>query len=672
MGRFEKRSQNSRAGDPLAEADTALRAVTEELQTIQRTVLKSLQEDIQRLQAEKLRLANDVQRLQQEKEDLLQGRQFSDLQPLLSQLAQVLANHISSQLKSSLETLANQAVEKDNAVANQVLGSLDDTLTITFNTLQQEVKNYQNNLSQQLSRMSIQQQQGEEILAELVNRLHGELVREELTTTKKGASPPTVIQFVSPFDEEPTEQQQDIIAWEDKPTEQQNEQQQDIIAWEDKPTEQQNEQQQDIIAWEDKPTEQQQHVSREVVTKLQQTDTISQPIAPQSSLPKEAIANHLLPTRIVPKRETRPPTAFVPTPPPPEEYTPAPPPSRVRRSSIPAIGLLLVVLSTVATSLYNVAIKVVFNPGTLIFGVFEVERLLPPTLGNSLLILMLRMLIVVPLMLVLAPMMHPQVWQDLQSLIQLARAKSSTANAQAKQLLLLSIVSGCFLFLSQVLIYIAIGQIAVGMAITLLFIYPAISGLLAWFLFRDQPNSFRLKALACICLGQMLVLAGSTTIGTGNVLGSTTAIASGVTFAVYVILTRICAAKLHPVSFTLINFATVLLLSFIGLMLPLPMNWSLLLNPNNLLELILSAFILGVFTLFGYLFNNVGIRKLGATRSAIVGATIPALTVILAGFLIQENLQPIQVLGVLLVTGGTAAVSYEKMRNRNKVPRSKN
>jgi drug/metabolite transporter (DMT)-like permease len=654
MGRFEKRSQNSRAGDPLAEADTALQAVTEELQTIQRTVLKSLQEDIQRLQAEKLRLANDVQRLQQEKEDLLQGQQFSDLQPLLSQLAQVLANHISSQLKSSLETLANQAVEKDNAVANQVLGSLDDTLTITFNTLQQEVKNYQNNLSQQLSRMSIQQQQGEEILAELVNRLHGELVREELTTTKKGASPPTVIQFVSPFDEEPTEQQQDIIAWEDKPTEQQNEQQQDIIAW------------------EDKPTEQQQHVSREVVTKLQQTDTISQPIAPQSSLPKEAIANHLLPTRIVPKRETRPPTAFVPTPPPPEEYTPAPPPSRVRRSSIPAIGLLLVVLSTVATSLYNVAIKVVFNPGTLIFGVFEVERLLPPTLGNSLLILMLRMLIVVPLMLVLAPMMHPQVWQDLQSLIQSARAKSSTANAQAKQLLLLSIVSGCFLFLSQVLIYIAIGQIAVGMAITLLFIYPAISGLLAWFLFRDQPNSFRLKALACICLGQMLVLAGSTTIGTGNVLGSTTAIASGVTFAVYVILTRICAAKLHPVSFTLINFATVLLLSFIGLMLPLPMNWSLLLNPNNLLELILSAFILGVFTLFGYLFNNVGIRKLGATRSAIVGATIPALTVILAGFLIQENLQPIQVLGVLLVTGGTAAVSYEKMRNRNKVPRSKN
>ncbi|PLZ49575.1 hypothetical protein CBP13_17375, partial [Fischerella thermalis WC441] len=106
MGRYEKRSENSRAGDQFTEADTALRAVTEELQIIQRTLLKSLQEDIKRLQTERLRLADDIKRLQEEKEELLQGRQLSELQVLLRQLANILASHISSQLQSSLETLA--------------------------------------------------------------------------------------------------------------------------------------------------------------------------------------------------------------------------------------------------------------------------------------------------------------------------------------------------------------------------------------------------------------------------------------------------------------------------------------------------------------------------------------------------------------------------------------
>lgn len=629
MGRYEKRSENSRAGDQFTEADTALRAVTEELQIIQRTLLKSLQEDIKRLQTERLRLADDIKRLQEEKEELLQGRQLSELQVLLRQLANILASHISSQLQSSLETLAKQAIEKgnenndkSNAIVNHLLGSLDDTLTITFNTLQQEVKNYQNNLSQQLSQMSVQQQQGEEILAELVSRLRGELIRAELEKTTQRfsqQSPPTVIQTTPyPPTEEPT-QQQETGFW-------------------------------------------------DVATELE-TDRIRE--YPETEIDpseeSEAFASsrdHLVATNSSRDSDTTFSMNGVSAT---EQVTASTPPQRRRNSSIAPMGLLLILVSTVVISLYNVAIKVLFNPTSLIFGVFEVEGLLAPTLGNCLLILMLRMLVVVPLMLVLAPILHPQVWQDLQSLLGSRRTKSTTANAKAKQVLLLSVVSGCFLFLSQVLIYIAISQIATGVAIALMFVYPAISGLLAWSLLREQPTSLRLSAVASIFLGQMLILAGDTSIGTGNAfLGSITAVVSGIAFAFYVILTNICATKLHPVPFTLINFATMLVLSFVGLIIPLPITWSLQVNPNKLLELILSAFILGVMTLFSHVFNNVGIRKLGATRSAILGATVPVITVILAGLIIQETLLPAQVLGVLFVTGGAAAVSYEKMRNRAK------
>jgi drug/metabolite transporter (DMT)-like permease len=273
------------------------------------------------------------------------------------------------------------------------------------------------------------------------------------------------------------------------------------------------------------------------------------------------------------------------------------------------------------------------------------------------------MMVVVPLMLVLAPMMHQRVWQDLQNLADSVRGNPSPTKANTRQVLILSVVSGCFLFLSQLLIYLAIGQVPTGMAIALFFIYPMISGLLSWFLFRDQPTLFRIGAIASIFIGELFILSGSGVADIGNSsFGSMSAIASGVSFAIYVVLTRICAAKLHPVTFTLINFATMLCLCFIGLMLPLPTSWSLIVDPNRLLELILSAFILGVMTLASYVLNNVGISKVSATRAAIFGASIPVLTVIFALVIIQETLSVPQVLGVLLITFGAAAFSLERIR----------
>jgi drug/metabolite transporter (DMT)-like permease len=109
-----------------------------------------------------------------------------------------------------------------------------------------------------------------------------------------------------------------------------------------------------------------------------------------------------------------------------------------------------------------------------------------------------------------------------------------------------------------------------------------------------------------------------------------------------------------------------LLLSIFGLILLLPTNWKVQLNPADLLELVLCAFLLGVLTLLGYLLNNFGIRKIGGSRAAIIGATIPALTVIFAGFIIQETLQLEQALGVLLVTFGAVGFCFEKIRNQTK------
>ncbi|OYD94650.1 hypothetical protein CDG76_14720 [Nostoc sp. 'Peltigera membranacea cyanobiont' 210A] len=744
MGRFEKQPENPRVRGELSRAaENALWAVVEDLENLQQNVLRALQEDVKRLQSEKNRLSDEIQSLVEEKEHLQQVRQITEQQVLIRQLAEVLAKHISSQLQSSLATLANQNIEgnsyeqaalKSAEVSSNVVGeinekvehmfdSLDDTVTVTFNSLQQELKNYQSNLSQQLSRMYSQQQQGETILAEFVNRLHGELEKTIEETSRKSATAgiPTVLQFTEPEKNSSVDTSlpefEEIVRNSLEPISPISNQFSPRETTSEPPIVKENTA--NPISSPSKDLSSRETTSEPPIVKentanpisspskdLSSRETPSEPTAavvppskdnatePISVLNQESPENETKSEPVIPavlQPRTIRPSLKIPTEPlsvrrknvsqskaesssttaPEPQAEAKPPQSRSPNSSglsTLQIGLFLIVLSAVVSSLYNVAIKVIFHEGSQIFGVLEVEQLLPPTLGNTLLILTLRFMVVVPLMVLLSPILHPRLWQDLETLSASVRGNSTPANAATKQILVLSIVSGCFLFLSQVLIYIAIAQVPTGMAIALFFIYPMVSGLFSWFLFRDRPTLFRIAAIAAICCGELLVLGGSPSIGIGNTsMGSSTAILSGVAFAAYIILTRVCASKLHPVTFTLINFTTMLLLSFICLMLPLPSSWNLVvIDPSKMLELVLSAFILGVLTLAGYLLNNVGISKLGASRSALIGGSIPVLTVIFAGLIIQENLDIVQILGVLFVTFGAAAFSFETMRNQVK------
>ena len=646
MGRFEKRPDNPRVRGELSRAaETALWAVVEDLERLQQNVLRSLHEEIKRLQGEKTRLSDEIQELLAEKEHLQQVKQITGQQVLIRQLSEALAKHISSQLQLSLANLVSKSVEgnshnsggDNHQNAEQMLGTLNDTLTSTFNSLQQELKNYQNNLSQQLSRMQSQQQQGEAIVEELINHLRSELVKtkEEISPANLKASPPTILQTT---EQEPPHSSQTYLQLEEITTSTTENLSDETIS----------------------PSEPISVLSGDLSSEQNQSAPQS-PSEPISVLSGDLSVNESksLTSEPATKQDTK---------------------AELSQSSNPGvvspiqIGFLLVVLSTVVSSLHNIVIKGMFYKAYDNSGVLEIHGIVSPSLGNILLILTLRLLVVVPIMLLLAPMMYPQVWQDMQSLVA-SLSGNSALNSGLKQrkTLPLSIASGCFLFLSQVLLYFAIGQVATGTAIALFFVYPMIGALLSWLLFRHRPSTFHFATIAAIFCGELLVLGGSPNVGLVNFfLGTSIAILAGVAFAGYVILTRICASKLHPVSFTLVNFTTMLLLSLICLILPWPKNLSVAVQQPNLLELILSAFILGVLTLLGYVLNNVGIRKLGALRATIIGAGVPILTVVFAGLILEETLTVVQIMGVLFVTFGVAAYSFEKMRTQVKPSHSEN
>lgn len=345
---------------------------------------------------------------------------------------------------------------------------------------------------------------------------------------------------------------------------------------------------------------------------------------------------------------------------------PTPPPTAPAPAKQPAsqvqVGLLLALISAVVLSLFNVSLKIILKAKAprMIFGLFEVQGVVSPGFGNSLLILLIRLIVVMALMPILATFLYPSVWKDLRRFID-----NGDRDLWTKVL-----GSAFFLFLSQVLIYIAIGNIPTGVAITIFFIYPIVTVLASWGLFGDRPTALRILAM-CVISGGLLLAAvpsfGQKAIGDVG-LGVAAAVGAGVTFAGYVLLTQMAAGKLHPIPFSLVNFAAIFVFSAVSLILlplgidmGLPTNLAVFVDPNVWSGLIFGGFLLGVLTLFSYLLNNFAIRFAGAALASVIGTLGPALTALFALVIINEKIPFIQVLGLALVTLGVAGMSLERM-----------
>lgn len=356
-------------------------------------------------------------------------------------------------------------------------------------------------------------------------------------------------------------------------------------------------------------------------------------------------AQVLPPTPAPRPRESVPQPSSVPS------TAPAKAPSQVQT------GLVLALSSAVVLSLFNVCLRILIksrNP-RVVFGLFEFPGVVTPGFGNSLLILLMRLIVVMALMPILATFLYPSVWKDIRRLFQ-----SGDRALWSKVL-----GSAFFLFLSQVLIYLAIGNIPAGIAITIFFIYPIVTVLGSWILFGSRPS--RVGFLAVVGITAGLILAGWPSFaapapGGGNVgVGVTAALASGITFAGYVLLTQMAAGKLHPIPFSLVNFAAIFVFSSLSLWVPLSENFAPKIDQNVWPGLIVGGVVLGVLTLFSYLLNNFAIRFAGAALASVIGTLGPALTALFGFIIINEKLQPVAILGMAVVTLSVGAMSVERI-----------
>ena len=327
-------------------------------------------------------------------------------------------------------------------------------------------------------------------------------------------------------------------------------------------------------------------------------------------------------------------------------------------------GLILIIFSTLALSIHNVVVSVI-GSGADIFGFIPVESVLPLNFSNALLLLWLRMIIVLILTPLLAMQLYPTVWQDLRQFF----------NTRNRRFLFQVIGSGIFLFLSQVSIYMAIAEVGPGVAVTLLFMYPLITLPLAWFVFGDRPSPLRFVVMIAILMGIVFTALPAITMdlsgGGVSISGIVKAVFASCAFALYLISMQMSFRKLHPVPVSLFQFVTIFFLTT-SLLAILFFGGEVQPPTGSLSGLMTGGVLLGGLTLLGYLFNNYGVRFMGAAQASIVASSGPVITAILAAFITpgdKSSLVIVQWVGIILVTIGVIALSLERMIGQKKKPK---
>jgi len=592
-------------------AQAVLRALAQEMYNLRKDMRDEISQDMARLRAEKTSLLDEIERLQShvkllqtKRIEALSDRQVAQQQVWARSLAQALFSHLQGMLNQArVEGRANPSLgnfrggstlsppEDFSDRVHRLLASLDSAFNSTFQSLQRELNSYQSSLSKQLRDMHDMEQRSEAILAALLNKLQEQMNQADARERGNAYAPtgPDLPENLGPKLLDPTP-----------------------------------------------------------ASALGRSDRKLSDSAQSRSYPSQSAELPRFDSRS-PNRVGRSEPAI--------PKQPAPVPAIVR-STAPGLssnqpvltGIILALCSAIFLSLFNVGIRVLLKEQTIL-GVFQWGGIIGAGLGNSLLVLALRMVFALPLTALIAPYLYPPVWQDVERF----------SRSRSQSMILGALGSGLCLFVSQVLIYLAFGKAPVGIVVTVFFIYPIATVFLSSIFFGERLTPFRLFFTAIVLSGVGLISLQTSGAPNLSILGPLAAAGAGLSFAGYVLLTQFCSGpgKLNSTAVSLIHFLTILVMS--GLMLLLvPFKVS----AANLIPLLVAVFLLSLLTLGGYLCNNFAIRFTGGAMASIVGTTGPVLSGLFAWILIGETLKLQQLGGMALVTSGVVALSLERMRSQ--------
>jgi hypothetical protein len=144
------------------------------------------------------------------------------------------------------------------------------------------------------------------------------------------------------------------------------------------------------------------------------------------------------------------------------EVTPVQPTKRLNEWWI---GFILVLGASVVLSFQNILVRIIFFKSNIL-GALDFGGLIQPSVANSFVLLLLRMAFATPIMWIVAKVIfRVDVWRDFQKLL-----------TPSSRLLFWRVAFSALLqFCSFAFIYVALGILKPGLAVTLFFIFPTVT-----------------------------------------------------------------------------------------------------------------------------------------------------------------------------------------------------
>jgi drug/metabolite transporter (DMT)-like permease len=203
-------------------------------------------------------------------------------------------------------------------------------------------------------------------------------------------------------------------------------------------------------------------------------------------------------------------------------------------------------------------------------------------------------------------------------------------------------------FLSSQLDFAGMRYISASLERMVLFTYPALVGLLAWFVHGRRPSARFLWGFVLSYAGILLIFAHDVdSAGPDAWRGVLLVLGASLTFSVYLILVGPLLKQVGNRFFTAIN----MILSTIMLLL-----WQAVTSGIHWLgypwQVYVAGLALALFcTVIPSLLFNYAVRCIGPEKAAAAGMVGPVATVILGGIFLNESIVLLEAVGILIVLG---------------------
>ena len=192
----------------------------------------------------------------------------------------------------------------------------------------------------------------------------------------------------------------------------------------------------------------------------------------------------------------------------------------------------------------------------------------------------------------------------------------------------------------------------------IIFIYPTLVVLLSYFFLKKRITRVQLYAIIATYIGVVIALSGNMAVASSEnfTRGILLVLLSAFTYAIYLIGSGMVAPKMGTRIYNSLSMTVAALAIIVH---------NALLHGFNILEfpweVYLIAFLISTLSTVIPSFMIVeGIRILGASKTSIIGTIGPISTIILASFILQEDIHAIQWIGSILVIVSVVFVLVKK------------